>query len=107
MYIQDATAKLATGGNTLWSGPLSALTHGLRNLGLSYFAQSELLALEGELEAWHGAAPLVSQCRLLGMQHNSGLKISKCVMAAMLGVLIVSIVCISTPSCRNQRKAKP
>ncbi|KAG1668382.1 hypothetical protein FOA52_004892 [Chlamydomonas sp. UWO 241] len=57
---QGGAQTLSTAANTVWALPLSALTAGLRNLGLSQYKAKELLALENELQAWHAAAPLVS-----------------------------------------------
>ena len=53
------SSSLSKAGNNVWALPLSALTAGLRNLGLSQFKPKELLALESEMQAWHTQSPLV------------------------------------------------
>lgn len=59
LEVQNKSSPLSKAGNNAWALPLSALTAGLRNLGLSQFKPKELLALESELQAWHSLSPLV------------------------------------------------
>ena len=49
-HMQGGAAPLSKAGNQMWALPLSALTAGLRNMGLSQFRTKELLLLENELQ---------------------------------------------------------
>ena len=53
--VQGGAAPLSKAGNQMWALPLSALTAGLRNMGLSQFRTKELLLLENELQVRAGA----------------------------------------------------
>uniref|UniRef100_A0A7R9VQR9 CBM20 domain-containing protein n=2 Tax=Chlamydomonas euryale TaxID=1486919 RepID=A0A7R9VQR9_9CHLO len=70
---QGGAEALAKSDNDKWALPLSALTAGLRNLGLSQFKAKELLALENELQAWHSAGPLTSGGKETAMRAKASL----------------------------------